>query len=56
MKVGSGKRASIIKLIWALFLHPDYVRNLNLGAIWNFCERRGLPELGIRIWGMKGLF
>jgi hypothetical protein len=56
MKEGSGNTASLIKLIWAPFLDPDYVRSLSLGTIWNFCEGQGLPELGIRLWGKKGLF
>jgi hypothetical protein len=38
------------------FLDPDYVRILSLGAIWNLCEGPGLPRLGIRVWGPKGLF
>jgi hypothetical protein len=43
MKVGSGNGASLIKLILAPFLDPDYVRSLSLGASWNFCEGPGLP-------------
>ena len=38
MKGGSGNEASLIKLFWAPFLDPDYVRSLSLGALWNFCE------------------
>jgi len=56
MKVGSGNGASLIKLIWASFLDTDYVGSLSLGAIWNSCEGSGLPRLGIRVWGTKGLF
>jgi len=37
--VSPENRASLIKLIWALSLNPDYVRSLSLGANWNFCER-----------------
>jgi hypothetical protein len=25
------------------FLNPDYVKNLSLGAMWNFCEGPGIP-------------
>jgi hypothetical protein len=56
MKEGSGNGSSLIKLIWAHFLDPDYVINLSLGAIWNFCEGPRLPSLGFRVWGTKGLF
>jgi hypothetical protein len=46
--LSSGNGASLIKLIWALFLgDPDYVRRLSLGAIWNFCEGPGLLRLGL---------
>jgi len=38
MVVGFGNGASLIKLILAPFLDPDYVRSLSLGAIWIFCE------------------
>jgi hypothetical protein len=38
MKRGSGNGASLIKLFWAPFLDPDYVRSLSLGTLWNFCE------------------
>jgi len=27
----------------SFFLDPEDVRNLNLGAIWNFIKRTGLP-------------
>jgi len=53
---GSGNGAPLIKSIWAPFLDPDYVTSLSLGAIRNFCEGPGLPLLGIRVWGTKGLF
>jgi len=53
---GSGNGAPLIKSIWALFLDTDYVPSLSLGAIRNFCERPGLPLLGIRVWGTQGLF
>jgi len=43
MKEGSGIGASLMTLIWAPILDPDYVRSLSLGANWNFCERPGLP-------------
>jgi hypothetical protein len=33
------------------FLDPDYIRSMNLGANWNFCEGQGIPWLGIRAWG-----
>jgi hypothetical protein len=56
MREGYGNGASIIKLIWALFLDPDYIRSLDLGAIWNCCGGPGLPWFGIRVWGTKGLF
>jgi hypothetical protein len=35
-------------------LDPYYVRNLNLWALWNFCEGTGLLRLVIRVWGTKG--
>jgi hypothetical protein len=40
---GVGNGASLIKLIWAPVLDPDYVMSQSLGAIWNFCEGPGLP-------------
>jgi hypothetical protein len=43
MKEGSGNGASVMKLIWAPFLDPDYVRCLSMGEIWNFYEGPGLP-------------
>jgi len=45
VKEGSGNGRYFIKLIWVpfLFLDPDYVRSLSLGAIWNCCEGPGLP-------------
>jgi len=42
MKEGSGNGASFINLIWVLFLDPDNVRSLSLGAIWNCCAGPGL--------------
>jgi len=34
MKVGGSENgANLIKLIWAPFLDPDYVRSLSLGGI-----------------------
>jgi len=55
MKEGSGNGAFLINLIW-VFLDPDYVRRLSLGAIRNFCEGPGLPWFGVSVWGIKGLF
>jgi len=43
MKEGSGNGASLINLTWVPFLDSDYVRNLSLGATWNFSEGPGLP-------------
>ena len=40
---GSGNGASLMKLTWAHFLDPDYVRSLSLMANWNSCEGTGLP-------------
>jgi len=51
-----GNGASLIKLIWARYLDPDYVRSPCLGAIWNFFDEQVLPNFGIRLWGTKGLF
>jgi len=56
MKEGTGNDTSLINLIMGSYLDPDYVRSLNLGANWNFCVGAGLPCLGIRVWGTKGLF
>jgi hypothetical protein len=55
MKEGSGHGASLIKLIGAHFWTQN-VWSLSLGAISNFCEGPGLPWLGVRVWGTKGLF
>ena len=54
MKEGFGNGAVLINLVWAPFFDPDYVRSLNLGAMWNCCEGSGLPRLDIRVWGHKG--
>jgi len=54
MREGSENGASLINLMCSS-LDPDYVKSLNLGAIWNFCEGPGLPWLGIRVWGTKSL-
>jgi len=35
---GSGNRASLNNFIFVPVLNPDYVRSLNLGAIWKCCE------------------
>jgi len=51
MKGGSGNGASLIKLVWASFSDPDYVRSLSLGAIWNFCEGPWFPRLANTVWG-----
>ena len=40
---GSGNGASLVKLIWAPFLDPYYVRSLSLREMGNFCEGSGLP-------------
>ena len=34
----SGNGVSLLNLIWTTVLDPDYVRSLNLGAIWNLGE------------------
>jgi hypothetical protein len=39
---GSGNTASLIKLIWALYLDPDDVRSLSMEATWNFSEGPGI--------------
>jgi len=37
------------------FLDPDYIRSLNLRAIWNYREGSRLLWPGIRVWGHKGI-
>jgi hypothetical protein len=40
----------------SFFLDPVDIKDLRLGAIWNLSKRTGLPRIGIRLWGTKGLF
>jgi hypothetical protein len=42
-------------LLGSLFLDPEDVRSLSLGAIWNFGNGAGLPWLGHQITGHKCL-
>ena len=39
---------------WVLFLDPDDIKILSLGAIWNFGKGTGLSWADIRLWGTKG--
>ena len=39
----------------SFFLDSDDVRSLSLRAVQNFSKVRGLPLLGIRVWGTTGL-
>lgn len=42
-------------LIWVPFyLDPEDVRNLRLGAIWDFIKGTGLQWLGLQSKGQKG--
>jgi hypothetical protein len=38
-----------------LFLDPEDVRSLSLGAFWNFSKGTRLSRLGIRVCGTEGL-
>ena len=56
-KEGSVNEASLIKLIWAPFFDPDYVRSLSLGAVWNFSIKdQGFHDWASEYGGKKGLF
>jgi len=37
-------------------LDPEDIRNLSIGAIWNFGKGTGFLEPTIRLWGTKDLF
>jgi len=38
------------RYIWVLFLDPEDIKILNLGAIWNFGKGTGLSWADIRLW------
>jgi hypothetical protein len=40
--------------VWDLFLDPEDIKILSLGAIWNFGKGTGLSWADIRLWGTKG--
>jgi hypothetical protein len=40
----------------SLFLDPEVIKGLSVGAVWNFSKGTGLPWADIRLWGTEGPF
>jgi hypothetical protein len=41
-------------IVWVLFLDPDAINILSLGAIWNFSKGTGLSRVDISVRGTRG--
>ena len=52
VRLGSGRRICLSPF----FLGSVDIKDLRLGAIWNFSKGTGLPSPNIRLWDTKGLF
>jgi len=40
----------------SVFLDPEDIKCLSLGAFWNFSKGRGIPRTGIRLWAQRARF
>jgi len=49
------KNSMLMFIFWVLFLDPEAIETLSLGAIWNFSKGTGLSRVDIRLWGTRGL-